>query len=95
VLPIAGLLKLLHVATQIPEQCEYPVSADTRQHNAICLARLYDDMVFDTKRAIFNERLSGFFNALLAKVDQRAVKIQLSAMLITLMQVLSLPPFRL
>lgn len=56
-----GLLKLLHVSTQIPEQCEYPVSVETRQHLAICLARLYDDMVFDTKRAVFKDRLDAFF----------------------------------
>lgn len=40
-----GLYRMLHVASQIPEQCDYPVSAETRQHVAIFLARLYDDMV--------------------------------------------------
>jgi hypothetical protein len=40
-----GLYKILHIATQIPEQCQYPVSAETRQHVAIFLTRLYDDMV--------------------------------------------------
>lgn len=59
--PHLGLLKLLHVACQIPEQCEYPVTAETRQHLAICLQRLYDDMVFDTKRKIFSERLDEFY----------------------------------
>lgn len=56
-----GLLKLLHMATQIPEQCDYPVSAETRQHVALCLARLWDDMVFDTKRTIFSEKVDQFY----------------------------------
>jgi hypothetical protein len=56
-----GLLKLLHVATQIPEQYDYPVSAETRQHMAICLSRLNDDMVFDNRRAIYKERVDQFF----------------------------------
>lgn len=56
-----GLLKLLHLATQLPEQCDYPVSAETRQHVALCLTRLWDDMVFDTKRAIFQEKVDSFF----------------------------------
>ena len=72
---------MLHVATQIPEQCDYPgynclfgiklyyhcaftfnsylcilVSIKTRQHVAIFLAKLYDDMVFDQRRQTFKER---------------------------------------
>lgn len=35
----------MHIACQIPELCDYPVTAETRQHVAIFLARLYDDMV--------------------------------------------------
>ena len=46
---------------QIPEQCDYPVSAETRQHLAVCLARLDNDMVFDPRRAIFKEKLDFFF----------------------------------
>lgn len=56
-----GLLALLDVASQIPEQCDYPVSSETRQHVAICLQRLEEDMVFDTKRAIFKDRVDSFF----------------------------------
>ena len=56
-----GLLKLLHVATQLPEQHEYEVTAETRQHLSLCLARLWDDMVFDTKRTIFREKVDSFF----------------------------------
>lgn len=56
-----GLLALLDVASQIPELCEYPVSAETRQHVAICLQRLEEDMVFDTKRTIFKEKVDMFF----------------------------------
>lgn len=56
-----GLLKLLHLASQIPEVCDYPVSVETRQHVAICLARLYDDMVFDTKRTIYKEKVDQYF----------------------------------
>lgn len=44
--PILGLLTLLDVASQIPEQCDYPVSHETRQHVAICLQRLDEDMVY-------------------------------------------------
>ncbi|CAO4368299.1 unnamed protein product [Caenorhabditis nigoni] len=49
-----GLLVLLDVASQIPEQCDYPVSAETRQHVVICLQKFEEDMVFDTKRLIFH-----------------------------------------
>ena len=59
----SGLLALLDVSSQIPEQCDYPVSAETRQHLAICLTRLYDDMVFDTKRTIFTDRVNTFFKS--------------------------------
>lgn len=52
-----GLTKLLHVSTQIPEQCDYPVSAETRQHVAIFLARLYEDMVIFTKMNHTNFRM--------------------------------------
>jgi hypothetical protein len=45
-----GLLKLMDVACQIPEQCAYPVSLETRQHVSLCLSRLWDDMVFDENR---------------------------------------------
>lgn len=58
---VLGLFKLLHISCQIPEQCDYPVTADTRQHVAIFLARLYDDMVFDTRRAIYKEKVDQFF----------------------------------
>lgn len=56
-----GLLKLLHVSSQIPEQSDYEVTAETRQHLAVCLARLWEDMVFDTKRTIFREKVDIFF----------------------------------
>lgn len=35
----------MDVSSQIPEQCDYPVSHETRQHVAICLQRLDEDMV--------------------------------------------------
>uniref|UniRef100_A0A158Q8D0 Protein unc-45 homolog B n=1 Tax=Elaeophora elaphi TaxID=1147741 RepID=A0A158Q8D0_9BILA len=81
-----GLLKLLDVSTQIPEQCDYSVTAETRQHLAICLARLYDDMVFDTRRQIFKERVDAFFNNLLSDIAKPEVKVKLACMLITLLQ---------
>ncbi|VDM10517.1 unnamed protein product [Wuchereria bancrofti] len=81
-----GLLKLMHVSTQIPEQCEYPVTAETRQHLAVCLARLYDDMVFDTRRQIFKERVDTFFNNLLNDIAEPKVKVKLACLLITLLQ---------
>lgn len=56
-----GLLKLLHIACQVPEQCDYPVTMNTRQHVSIFLTRLYDDMLFDTRRAIFKEKVDQFF----------------------------------
>ena len=56
-----GLLKLLHVSSQVPELCDYPVSAETRQHVAICLARLSDDMVFDTRRTVYKEKVDQYF----------------------------------
>ncbi|KAM3728902.1 Protein unc-45 [Dirofilaria immitis] len=81
-----GLLKLLHVSTQTPEQCEYPVTAETRQHLAVCLTRLYDDMVFDTRRQIFKEKVDAFFNNLLNDIGKQEVKVKLACMLITLLQ---------
>ncbi|KIH47867.1 hypothetical protein ANCDUO_22068 [Ancylostoma duodenale] len=57
----SGLLALLDVSSQIPEQCDYPVSHETRQHVAICLQRLDEDMVFDSKRLIYKEKVDHFF----------------------------------
>ncbi|CAO4368105.1 unnamed protein product [Caenorhabditis nigoni] len=85
-----GLLVLLDVASQIPEQCDYPVSAETRQHVAICLQRLEEDMVFDTKRLIFKERVDFFFNALISRCtddeEGHKYRIKLSCFLITMLQ---------
>ncbi|CAD6190352.1 unnamed protein product [Caenorhabditis auriculariae] len=85
-----GLLALLDVAGQIPEQCEYPVSHETRQHVAICLQKLDEDMVFDTKRTIFRERVDMFFNALMARASDdepgRKIRVKLGSFLITMLQ---------
>uniref|UniRef100_A0AC34R7E1 UNC-45/Cro1/She4 central domain-containing protein n=1 Tax=Panagrolaimus sp. JU765 TaxID=591449 RepID=A0AC34R7E1_9BILA len=81
-----GLLKLLHLASQIPEVCDYPVSAETRQHVAICLARLYDDMVFDTRRAIYREKVDQYFGTLMTHIGEPEYKIKLVAFLITMLQ---------
>uniref|UniRef100_A0A915MBV5 UNC-45/Cro1/She4 central domain-containing protein n=1 Tax=Meloidogyne javanica TaxID=6303 RepID=A0A915MBV5_MELJA len=81
-----GLYKMLHLATQIPELCDYPVSVETRQHVAIFLTRLYDDMVFDQRRALYSEVVKNVFDGLLIDIDQRISKIKLVALLITLMQ---------
>ncbi|KAH7728119.1 UNC-4 protein5 protein [Aphelenchoides avenae] len=84
-----GLLKLLHISSQIPELSDYPVSAETRQHVAICLARLYDDMVFDTRRAVYREKVDMYFNGLMAEISETATRkntIKLAAFLITMLQ---------
>uniref|UniRef100_A0A915N0C4 UNC-45/Cro1/She4 central domain-containing protein n=1 Tax=Meloidogyne javanica TaxID=6303 RepID=A0A915N0C4_MELJA len=81
-----GLYKILHLATQVPELCDYPVSAETRQHVAIFLTRLYDDMVFDQRRALYSEVVKNVFDGLLIDINQRISKIKLVALLITLMQ---------
>ncbi|CAJ0956400.1 unnamed protein product, partial [Mesorhabditis belari] len=81
-----GLLTLLDVATQIPEMCDYLVDHETRQHMSICLSRLYDDMVFDTKRTIFKERLDGFFNALMRENNEPRIQVKLGCLLITMLQ---------
>uniref|UniRef100_A0A7E4W9Q9 UNC45-central domain-containing protein n=1 Tax=Panagrellus redivivus TaxID=6233 RepID=A0A7E4W9Q9_PANRE len=81
-----GLLKLLHVASQVPECCDYPVSHETRQHVAICLARLYDDMVFDTKRTIYKAKVDEFFTHLLTHLGEPDYKVKLAAFLITMLQ---------
>lgn len=52
---------MLHVASQVPEQSDYEVTAETRQHLAVCLARLWEDMVFDTRRTVFRERVDSYF----------------------------------
>uniref|UniRef100_A0A1I7XFW3 UNC45-central domain-containing protein n=1 Tax=Heterorhabditis bacteriophora TaxID=37862 RepID=A0A1I7XFW3_HETBA len=85
-----GLLTLLDLASQIPEICDYPVSSKTRQHVAICLQRLHDDMVFDTKRAIFKEKVDYFLNKLISRLgnadESRNVRIKLASFLITMLQ---------
>ncbi|CAJ0571281.1 unnamed protein product, partial [Mesorhabditis spiculigera] len=81
-----GLLALLDVSCQIPQKCDYLVNSETRQHMAICLSRLYDDMVFDTKRTIFKERLDGFFNALMAQNDKPEAQIKIASLLTCLLQ---------
>uniref|UniRef100_A0A914ZCE2 UNC-45/Cro1/She4 central domain-containing protein n=1 Tax=Panagrolaimus superbus TaxID=310955 RepID=A0A914ZCE2_9BILA len=81
-----GLLKLLHVASQVPELCDYPVSAETRQHVAICLARLSDDMVFDTRRKIYKEKVDQYFEYLLSHIGEEGFKIKLAAFLITMLE---------
>ncbi|VDN01183.1 unnamed protein product [Thelazia callipaeda] len=81
-----GLLKLLHVSTQLPERCEYPVTSETREYLAVCLARLYDDMVFDTRRQIFKEKVDKFSNNLMNEITKPEVKVKLACMLITLLQ---------
>ncbi|CAI5445814.1 unnamed protein product [Caenorhabditis angaria] len=85
-----GLLILLDVASQIPEQCEYPVSPETRQHVAICLQRLDEDMVFDTKRTIYKERVDYYFNTLMANASDdengHKYRIRLACLLITMLQ---------
>ncbi|XGW05824.1 hypothetical protein V3C99_016297 [Haemonchus contortus] len=85
-----GLLCLLDVASQIPEQCDYPVSHETRQHVAICLQRLDEDMVFDTKRVMYKEKVDLFFNNLMARTSDdpegHKYRIKLAAFLITMLQ---------
>uniref|UniRef100_A0A8R1E4Q9 TPR_REGION domain-containing protein n=1 Tax=Caenorhabditis japonica TaxID=281687 RepID=A0A8R1E4Q9_CAEJA len=85
-----GLLTLLDVASQIPEQCDYPVSAETRQHVAICLQRLEEDMVFDTRRTVFKEKVDSFFGSLMANAFDTAeghkIRVKLAAFLITMLQ---------
>uniref|UniRef100_A0AC35UAV9 TPR_REGION domain-containing protein n=1 Tax=Rhabditophanes sp. KR3021 TaxID=114890 RepID=A0AC35UAV9_9BILA len=81
-----GLLKLLHIASQDPELSDYPVSAETRNHVAICLQRLHDDCVFDTKRAIYKEKVDGFFNHLLSTANTKEVQVKLASLLICLLQ---------
>ncbi|GMT34769.1 hypothetical protein PFISCL1PPCAC_26066, partial [Pristionchus fissidentatus] len=81
-----GLLTLLDVATQSPEQSDYPVTHETRQHLAICLSRLHDDMVFDTKRTIFSDRLNLFFNNLMSRNNEREFQIKIANMLCTMLQ---------
>ncbi|RCN35472.1 tetratricopeptide repeat protein [Ancylostoma caninum] len=86
----SGLLALLDVSSQIPEQCDYPVSHETRQHVAICLQRLDEDMVFDSKRLIYKEKVDLFFNNLMARASDdpegHKVRIKLACFLITMLQ---------
>ncbi|EPB73782.1 tetratricopeptide repeat protein [Ancylostoma ceylanicum] len=86
----SGLLALLDVSSQIPEQCDYPVSHETRQHVAICLQRLDEDMVFDSKRLIYKEKVDHFFNNLMARASDdpegHKVRIKLACFLITMLQ---------
>lgn len=52
---------MLDLSCQIPELCQYPVSKETRQHVAVCLARLWDDMVFDEYRAQYKDVAQEFY----------------------------------
>ncbi|VDM66407.1 unnamed protein product [Strongylus vulgaris] len=86
----SGLSALLDVSSQIPEQCDYPVTHETRQHVAICLQRLDEDMVFDTKRLIYKEKVDHFFNNLMARASDdpegHKIRIKLACFLITMLQ---------
>lgn len=62
---VLGLFKVLHIACQIPEQSDYSVSIETRQHVSIFLTRLYDDMVFDKRRAIYQEKVDQVFKCVI------------------------------
>lgn len=77
---------MLHIASQIPEQCDYPVNAETRQFVALFLMKLYDDMVFDQRRATYKERVDQFFNGVLTEIGERRGRIKLASFLITLLQ---------
>lgn len=92
---------MLHIATQVPEQCEYPVTSDTQQHVSIFLAQLYEDMVrnllykkvtnrlinqiFDQRRATYKERVDQVFGGLMSDIEKPQNKIKLAALLITLL----------
>ncbi|KAL3118992.1 hypothetical protein niasHT_003775 [Heterodera trifolii] len=81
-----GLFKMLHIATQLPEQCDYPVTSETRQHVSVFLAQLYDDMIFDQRRAIYKERVDQIFGGLMSDLNDPKNRIKLAALLITLLQ---------
>uniref|UniRef100_A0A914HYB2 Metalloendopeptidase n=1 Tax=Globodera rostochiensis TaxID=31243 RepID=A0A914HYB2_GLORO len=81
-----GLYKMLHIAMQIPEQCDYPITTETRQHVAVFLAQLYDDMVFDQRRAVYKERVDQVFGGLMSDIDEPKSRVKLVALLITLLQ---------
>ncbi|VDP11141.1 unnamed protein product [Soboliphyme baturini] len=63
-----GLLNLLKVACNIPEQYCLPVTKETPEHLAVCLARLYDDMMFDKYRSIYKEITGSFLQLRVALV---------------------------
>lgn len=80
-----GLWVLLETACNIPEQSRIPVTHETRQHLAVCLHRLYEDMVFDEKRGMFQERCTKF---VMERLEKRtaASKVELCACLTTLLE---------
>ncbi|KAF8383598.1 hypothetical protein PRIPAC_72740 [Pristionchus pacificus] len=48
--------------------------------------RLHDDMVFDTKRVIFKDKIDLYFNNLMSRNNEREYQIKISNLLCTLLQ---------
>ncbi|XP_071854047.1 protein unc-45 homolog B-like isoform X2 [Apostichopus japonicus] len=79
-----GLLKLLDVAGQIPDEPRYPITTNTRMHCSVALDKLYNEMTGDKTRGFYEELCFKFvankFSANSLETNMEAL-IALSALL--------------
>jgi hypothetical protein len=80
-----GLQKLLEVSCNIPEQCKVPVTHETREHVAIALTRLYEDMVFDMYRNNYKDVVDKFVLGKLENIKDMSVRVEICACITTLL----------
>ncbi|CDW54075.1 UNC45 protein [Trichuris trichiura] len=80
-----GLERLLEVSCSNPRLMTLPVDDNTRDNVALCLARLYDDMLFDNWRSLYKERVTNYVQKKMRSLNEEG-KIQLCSMATTLLR---------
>ncbi|KFD55832.1 hypothetical protein M513_03271 [Trichuris suis] len=80
-----GLERLLDVSCSSPQLMTLPVDANTRDNVALCLARLYDDMLFDNWRSLYKERVTNYVQKKMQSLNEEG-KIELCSMVTTLLR---------
>uniref|UniRef100_A0A5S6R3A2 TPR_REGION domain-containing protein n=1 Tax=Trichuris muris TaxID=70415 RepID=A0A5S6R3A2_TRIMR len=80
-----GLERLLEVSCSSPQLTTLPVDSATRDCVALCLARLYDDMLFDNRRSMYKERVTNYVQQRMRPPNEEG-KIKLCSMVTTLLR---------
>ena len=58
---ISGINGLLEVAGTIAEHDTLPITANSRQHASVALAKIYDDLHSDTERQQYRDLVDEYF----------------------------------